>query len=457
MHPPGRRNHQPVDGGGRSLMEAPPPQGWAPSRGRLVVHERLHERVRARLAALTALDGRQYVARRRIAIIGPLARAPVRHGGQVWRQQPVRRGRDAVAAKHSRDGRRQGAAFEGIGARGQFGDERAERELIGARVHVESQQLLGRHVARRAGHEAGHREAGDRRQSAGLALEARQAEVEDLHPPVGQAEHVLGLQIAVHDAARVRHDQRRRQRLRHGERAIARQRTALHHRPQGLAVEILAADVGVAVDVLERVDRGDVRMHEGRRRAGLVPQALLLERVGRAQRRHGLERHAALQPRVFGLEHHAHAAAPEHTHQVVGPDDGARAELRKRRIGDLGNRHGINRVLEKAFRAVVRVQQRRHLAAHVGRHLAGGEPRRPRVVRLGQRAREQVADHAPPIGGHVTGRQAPSSGTRGPASSGASPWRATRPPPPRFPPRSVRRSSATRRCAPAARRARPDA
>ena len=74
----------------------------------------------------------------------------------------------------------------------------AEREQIGARVDVAPGELLGRHVARRADHRADLRDARHRRR-------ARDAEVGDHDATVAALDqHVVGLEIAVDDARRVR-------------------------------------------------------------------------------------------------------------------------------------------------------------------------------------------------------------------------------------------------------------
>ena len=89
-------------------------------------------------------------------------------------------------------------------------EDRAEGKLVRAEVHDASRGLLGRHVADRSekrarlgGGRRGHRRlvvalgAGERR---GLG----KAEIEDLDDAVRRQDHVLGLQVPVDDASRVR-------------------------------------------------------------------------------------------------------------------------------------------------------------------------------------------------------------------------------------------------------------
>ena len=57
---------------------------------------------------------------------------------------------------------------------------------------------------------------------AGSSFSLRQAEVEDLDDPIGAEEHVLGLQVAVDDAARVRGGETARDLLGHIERLARR-------------------------------------------------------------------------------------------------------------------------------------------------------------------------------------------------------------------------------------------
>ena len=285
-----------------------------------------------------------------------------------------------------------------------LGEDDAERELIGPAVERRAEQLLRRHVARGADDQSVQGEARARAQLAGVALEVRQPEVEDLHAPVGEAEHVLGLEVAMDDALAMGGLESRGEPQRDAERFLARQRSAAHHVAQRLAVQVLAGDVGPAVDFLERVDGRDVGMDERGGRPGFASQPLLLG-AGPAERGHRLQGHPAVQPRVLGLEHDAHAAAAEHPHQPIGAEHRAGLQARRQqRVARLDRRLGGRRI-EEPVRAGVGGEQRLDLAPHVvggpGRRQPGGA----RLTRLVERACEQLPHFAPALRGHA----APSS------------------------------------------------
>jgi hypothetical protein len=101
-----------------------------------------------------------------------------------------------------------GVACERVPARQQLLRNHRERELISRGIDVEdaSLDLFGGHVLRRTANQPGRLET---------AVPPRDAEVEDLHqlgpPPLdGDQDHVVGLQIAVHDAMAWAADSRRR-------------------------------------------------------------------------------------------------------------------------------------------------------------------------------------------------------------------------------------------------------
>src|SRR5258707_84808 len=106
-----------------------------------------------------------------------------------------------------------------------------------------------------------------------LVDNARESEVEDLQPAVAGAHDVLGFQIAMHDAARMRAGERRGE-LACGSNDLVRRRTALGADlfAEGMTVDELSGDVEITVDLLERVNGADARMRQRRRRARLAPQ-----------------------------------------------------------------------------------------------------------------------------------------------------------------------------------------
>ena len=148
--------------------------------------------------------------------------------------------------------------------------DRAERVDIGARRRGDALDLLGRHVARRAEHRAGLGpvaegvDLGVARRSPVVGEHARDAPVEHVDLAVVAEHDVRGLEIAVHDAARVREldreadvDERAQQRL---ERPAIRQ--ALGERD---AREPLHREVRLALRIgAELVHRHDRRVIEAR-------------------------------------------------------------------------------------------------------------------------------------------------------------------------------------------------
>ena len=89
-------------------------------------------------------------------------------------------------------------------------DENAKRELVGAHAGWLTDELLGRHVSRRAGHDPRLAQDGAGPALVNHRVELRQAEVENLHRSIGQPDDVLGFEIAVGDAAFVRRGERAR-------------------------------------------------------------------------------------------------------------------------------------------------------------------------------------------------------------------------------------------------------
>ena len=87
-----------------------------------------------------------------------------------------------------------------------------------------------------------------------------QAEVDDLQVAVVRDEQVFGLEVTVNDAARVH--------LAEGvcrltgvlERLTELQRASLEHLAQRGAFDVLHGDVGAAVNLVDVVDGGDVRV-----------------------------------------------------------------------------------------------------------------------------------------------------------------------------------------------------
>ena len=170
----------------------------------------------------------------------------------------------------------------------------AEAELIGARVERLAAELLGRHVRRRADERAGLGHGRRRRDGASTALptsggsdrllrEPREPEVHDAHGAVAPDHDVLGLEVAVDDAGRVRRRQPAPGGDEHVQDLAPASRLRAQPRVDGLAFDELHRDVDAIVDGARVVDGDDVRVRQARDRARLAQQAR--PALGRVRRR----------------------------------------------------------------------------------------------------------------------------------------------------------------------------
>ena len=193
-----------------------------------------------------------------------------------------------------------------------------ERELIGARVagrtaHVAVAgdrpiDLLGRHVRRgpdqraRLGQRAGQHRAVETSGRLGRIL-VREPEVDDLHPTVVTEQHVLGLEVSVHDAGGVRGRQASSCGQEDGERLRGLVRFR-HPRAQARTAHELHREVERVVLHADVEDGDDVRMCEACERLRLAQQACALGRVVRGAE--ALDRDLAIELRIVGDVHRAH-------------------------------------------------------------------------------------------------------------------------------------------------------
>ena len=271
--------------------------------------------------------------RGRVPLRGVLLQAPADdrlQSGRAGRGELPQVGR--CPFEHPGDGRHRCGAREGVRARGELEQQHPEGEDVGAEVDRLAADLLGRHVARRAHHRPRRGELRGRR-GAGLGVaEAGQPEVDDLDAGVldagvPNADHVLGLQVAVKDVALVGGGEGAGDGDRGVEEVGRGQRPRRQLLPQRLARHVLADDAEGAVELLEGVDGGDAGMAQagrGPRLAAQAPAAALVPGEPRGQR---LDGDAPAEPRVLGEVHDPHAAFAELAHDPVGTEPPARRQL----------------------------------------------------------------------------------------------------------------------------------
>ncbi len=176
---------------------------------------------------------------------------------------------------------------------------------VGAPVERLGARLLWAHVMRRADGHPGARELAARRR-------LRDAEIRDHGQPVLVEHDVVGLDVAVHDAALVRVGEGARNLdqdltdLAGGERAARGQ-----HGRQWLATQELHDEIDHPAGLADAIDRDDAGVLElgGRTGFALEPlDELLVEREGKRQ---DLDRHVSLQLLFARLEDDGHSAAAQ--------------------------------------------------------------------------------------------------------------------------------------------------
>jgi len=235
-----------------------------------------------------------------------------------------------IAAEQRFVDHRGGFTRERQRARAHVVEDGAEREQIGAGIGELSARLLRRHVRHRphrgarqrqlvAGRDRLELRGGQRTLAPARRLDLGEPEVEDLHLATGVHEDVGGLDVPVHDSFGVRRLQRIGDLDRQCQQRFHLQALPGDRLRQRLALEQLHDHKVLPLVLLDRIDRADVRVIEGRGGTRLALEPLqgggvLLEILGQE-----LERHPASEPRVLGLVHDAHPTAAELTsHTVVG-------------------------------------------------------------------------------------------------------------------------------------------
>ena len=206
-----------------------------------------------------------------------------------------------------------------------------EAELIAARVDGAAVALLGRHVRRGADAGAGARQRLEGRRGARLGLTglgradaARQPEVEDAHPSVGADDHVLGLEVAVDDAERVR----RGEAAPGGEVDVAdlapRAPPLVTPGAERAAWHVLHRDEHALAERADVVHGDDVGVGEARQRASLAEEPRAPLGIARAVEvgPHDLDGDGAIELGVVRGIDDAHAAGAEPFEDRVAPDAG---------------------------------------------------------------------------------------------------------------------------------------
>ena len=204
-----------------------------------------------------------------------------------------------------------------LGDRGRFGVGAlgGQQAVVGGAQRIEvapgverlGLALLGAHVGRRADDPAGLGQMA----GAGGVGELGEAEVRDLDRPVGVAEQVRRLDVAVDQSGPVR----RRQPSAGLDDRLGRRppgdRAGLHQVGQAAAGDLLHHEVVHRLDAADLEDRDHVRMRQPGRRPRLQEEALERRRVARQVVGQRLDGHRAAEQGVLGLVDDAHAAPAE--------------------------------------------------------------------------------------------------------------------------------------------------
>ena len=135
-----------------------------------------------------------------------------------------------------------------------------------------------------------------------------QTEVEDLRVAAGGHEDIGGLDIAVHDAARVRRLQAIGDLDGHAEHRVKGHRAATHGVKQRLSLEEFGDDIRHAIVPADVVHREDVRVIQCRGCARFLLESREAIRVGDERGWQHLDRDVPLQPGVSAAIHLTHAA-----------------------------------------------------------------------------------------------------------------------------------------------------
>jgi hypothetical protein len=195
-----------------------------------------------------------------------------------------------------------------------------------------------------------------------------QAEIEHFDDARGGSDHVLWLEIPVHDALCVSGGKRTRQLRRDIDDLGHRNRPRFDQRPERRTGNVLTSQVQLVTDLLECVDRGDAWMRQRGAGSRFLPQPLAAAPVAAELGRKGLERHTAGQTSVVGKIDDSHAAAADLVPDDVRADEAAIEGLAAiERLAVTSHEKIGGRLEHRSFDevagTVVSGEQRRHLRA----------------------------------------------------------------------------------------------
>jgi hypothetical protein len=345
------------------------------------------------LGAEAAADGRR--AERSGKLLGGvetsrrvLHEAALHHGaqrGRHLRAQAAQRRRVVVA--DAVDHRGVGVTPERPLAGQHLVEHHPQRPEVGAVVHRPARGLLRAHVGHRPRRRAG---AGERARG-----HLGDAEVHDAHPTARTHDDVLGLDVAVHDAACVRG----REPLGHArgdlDRLLHRQRPAPQPISQRAPFVVRHGDEEAAVVRLsDLVDGGDVGVIEGGGGPRLLHQPAVRRGIAAQVGRQQLERHRAVQSGVPCQVDPPHPPLPQRADDAVSPHYGALLRIVIQLVQEHGDTAVERRQEAVALRLtgvqrLVRLQQRGHARVQLrivtARALQeGGALRSRQLDRLGE-------------------------------------------------------------------------
>jgi hypothetical protein len=273
-----------------------------------------------------ALDVPGQIFRRGVATLGLLDQTAFDDPAERRRQILIGRERRGIVAKDGRESFDRRPLLERLAARGHLVEDHAQGKLVGAEVGGFAPRLLGGHEAdgaedrsrsRQGAVQAGPFLAGRERRRMDLL---REPEVEDLDAPLAAHHHVLGLQVAMDQASRVRRRKPVRDLTADLQRLSQRQGPVREQIPKVLPVDELHGDERDRIRESNLVDRHDVGVIQRGRGAGLLLEPAEALRVcGEGGGQH-LDRGFAAEPGI------PRAVNLSHCPRADGGDDLVRAD-----------------------------------------------------------------------------------------------------------------------------------